>query len=229
MEERFPDEFITWHHKTYPGIKVDEIFGMDSKSGRVWMELARQIYCEQSENYRVIEHFDNGAPYLENYPGRISITHTSHLFAVATLPKTPEINLNGFNLRTAMGIDAELLDRKQVIKVRSKFLSEEEILLVKEDDLLENIIAWTSKEALYKIAFITGLDFKNDIQLKKLPIIQNDPLIGSDHILGEAIIRFPSITESEKPKNLPFFLYSYESYGCCITIAYSPKCAKFGK
>ena len=226
MDERFPDEFVTWHHKTAVGIKIDEVFGMDSKNGKVWTELARQIYCEQSENYRVIEHFDNGAPFLEGYPGRISISHTSHFFVVATLPKTPEINLDTFNPRTAMGIDAEPLSRTQVINVRNKFLSEEEEKYIPKDNLTANIIAWTSKEALYKASFSSNIDFRNDIVIKKLPELQSDPLNFTGQFLGDAIINFRD-ESGNTPQEMK--LFSYSSYGCCVTIAFSPKCAKFGK
>ena len=227
MDERFPYEFVTWHHKTPVGVKMDEVFGMDSKSGRTWIELARQIYCEQGEpNYRIIDHFENGAPFIEGYPGRISITHTTHFFAVASLPKTPEVNLDSFNQRTAMGIDAEPFDRQQVIKVRNKFLSDEEQLLIPENDIRMNVQAWTAKEALYKTAFTPGIDFKNDIRIISLPSVETNPEKKEETSLGEAIIKIPvnsDITELEMK------LYSYESYGCCITIAISPKAAKFGK
>lgn len=222
MDERFPDEFVTWQHKTFVGIKVSEVFGMDSKQGNVWNELAKQIYCEQGENYRVIGHFENGAPYLEGYPGRISLTHTTNFLAVAMLPKTPEINLDGFNPRAAMGIDAEPLTRSQVLKVRSKFLSEKEKELVGEENLEVNILAWTSKEAIFKCSFYSPLDFCQDIRLLKLPILQADPLKGDIESLGKAELSLPSGIQE-------FKLFSYESYSCCVTLAFSPKCAKFGK
>ena len=226
MDERFPDEFVTWHHKTFIGVKIDEVFGMDSKSGKAWIELARQIYCEQGENYRVIEHFENGAPYLEGYSGRISLTHTTHFLAIATLPKTPEVNLAEFNLRTAMGIDAEPLDRSQVLKVREKFLSADELGIIPEDNLEDNILAWTAKEALYKCALTQGLDFRDNIKIKKLPYLEKDPLKGSNDRLGDATLLIPKDNRIE-PYEMKIF--SYESYGCCVTVAFSPKCAKFGK
>ncbi|MCH5230255.1 MAG: 4-phosphopantetheinyl transferase family protein [Muribaculaceae bacterium] len=227
MDERFPDEFVTWHHKTPIGVKIDEVFGMDSKSGKVWLELARQIYCEQGEpNYRVMEHFNNGAPFLEGYPGRISITHTNHFFAVATLPKTPETDLEKFSPRSSMGIDAESLDRKQVVKIREKFLSDKEQEMIAEDNLQENILAWTSKEALYKAAMTPGLDWKNDLSIIRLPKLDENPEARGERSLGEALITFPAETGIE-PQSM--VLYSYESYGCCVTIALSPKAAKFGK
>lgn len=226
MEERFNDEFVTWHHKTPVGIKVDEVFGMDSRSGKVWMELARQIYCEQGEpNYRVIDHFSNGAPFLQGSQSRISITHTTHFFAVASLPRTPESDLAVFSPRTAMGIDTEPLDRSQVVKLRERFLSEEELKLIPAEDVVENVKAWTAKEALYKAAMTPGLDFRKSIRLLSLPAFDQSPSKGEPR-LGEAILEFPQET-GIAPQ--PMKLYSYESYGCCVTIAFSPKCAKFGK
>lgn len=217
---------MTWSHKTFVGIKVEEVFGMDSKSGRVWIELAKQIYSEQKEFYRVIEHFSNGAPYLEGYPARISLTHASHLFAVASLPKTPEINLDSFNPRTAMGIDAESLHRDQVLKIRSKFLSDSEMKIVKENDTEENIKAWTAKEAIYKAAFTPGLDFCKDIEIIKLPTLKEDPLKGTESDLGEALLKLPDSISSQP---LKMHLLSYVSYSCCVTIAFSSKCARFAK
>lgn len=227
MDERFPDEFVTWNHLTPIGVKVSEVFGMDSKSGKVWCELARQIYSEQGQpNYRVIEHFQNGAPFLEGYNGRISLTHTSNFFAVASLPKTPEINLEFFNPRAAMGIDAEPIDRQQVLKVRNKFLSEKERLFISSDNLLDNIIAWTSKEALYKSALTPGIDYVNNIVIEKLPKVSINPEKNGIIDTGSARIIFPADSEWSEQEMV---LYSYLSYDCCVTIALSPKCAKYGK
>ena len=227
MDQRFPNEFVTWNHKTPIGVKVDEVFGMDNKKGQTWISLAKQIFSEQGDtDYRIIEHFESGAPFMEGYSGRISLTHTKNLLAVAFLPKTPEVSLEVFNPRTALGIDAEPLERTQVIKVRDKFLNEKEKSLVPEEDIIANILAWTSKEALYKAALTAGLDFKKDIELLSLSALHKDPLNKTDLRLGDAKIHFPA--NSGIPVQ-EMKLYSYESYGCCISIAYSPKCAKFGK
>lgn len=226
MEERFPDEFVTWHHKTYVGIKIDEVFGMDSKTGRVWESLAKQIYSEQGgEYYPVIEHFENGVPYLEGYPGRISVTHSAHLLVVAALPKTPEVNLEEFNLRSAMGVDAESLQREQVLKIRHKFLSEDELKMIPEDDVRLNVLAWTAKEALYKATLGNAKDFCREIKIHKLPVIQKDPLKGSEEVLGLAYV---TLTDKNPEEPIPMKLYSYESYGCAVTLAFSPKCARYG-
>ena len=225
--ERFEDEFVTWHHKTPVGVKIDEVFGMDSKTGKVWLELAKQIYCEQGEpNYREIGHFENGAPFLWGSQSRISISHTDHFLVVASLPKTPESDLSKFSPRTAMGVDAERLERQQVIKIRERFLNKEELEKIPEEDLKKNIIAWTAKEALYKAAMTPGLDFREAIRLEELPEIDENPEKKKTETLGKAFIRFPEESGIETQEML---LYSYESYGCCVTIALSPKCAKFGR
>jgi phosphopantetheinyl transferase (holo-ACP synthase) len=210
-------DFIYWRHVTAPGIKVEEICGAEDRSGRVWIEMARQVYCENGKDgYRVIEHFDSGAPYLDDEPTRISVSHTTGLLVVASLPKTPEANLEIYSPRTAMGIDAEKLNRKQVLSIRSRFLNESEMSMIADDDIAQNILAWTSKEALYKAALTPGLDFRKDIHISKFPDMKNATI-------GEAEVVF-SDGHTE-----PFELFSYESEGCCVTIAYSPKCAKYQK
>lgn len=104
---------------------------METKSGRLWIDMAKQIYAENGRDaYREIGHFSNGAPFLFGSTSRISISHADHLLVVASLPRTPEADLSVFSPRTAMGIDAEHLDREQVVKVRSKFLSDDEMTLV---------------------------------------------------------------------------------------------------
>lgn len=217
-------EFIFWPHPTPVGIRVEEVSGMESKSGGLWREMARQIYCENGrDGYREIGHFANGAPFLFGSTTRISITHTDHLYAVATLPKTPEADLSSFSPRTALGIDAERVDRQQVLKIRERFLNEQELSIISADDLETNIIAWTSKEALYKAAMTPGLDFRNDISILSLPKMDLQMNIPGAPlpVIGSAFIR--------NPEEVPMELYSYKSDDCCVTIAYSPKCAKFSK
>lgn len=220
------DEFIYWPHPTPPGIKVEEVSGMTSRSGALWREMAMQIYCENGrDGFREIGHFSNGAPFLFGTTARISITHTDHLLAVASLPKTPEANLSEFNPRTALGIDAERLDRNQVLKVRQKFLSDAELAMVAGDDLEANIMAWTAKEALYKAAMSEGLDFRKAIRIESLPAIDRKMNLpgAPSPVIGKALVIHPLAGEVE------MHLYAYESEECCVTLAFSPKCAKFGR
>ncbi len=220
-------EFIYWRHHTLPGIKVEEVCGGDCYSLPIWTEMAYQVYSENGrDGYREIGHFRNGAPFLMGENGRISITHTDHFLAVATLPPTPEVDLSVFSERAAVGIDAERADREQTLRVRERFLSDEELNMIAKDDVRMNVMAWTAKEALYKAAMQEGLDWREDITIIALPKIgpavpvydkkEFDPIQT-----GEAIVK---IEDTE----YRFVLYSYESEGNIVTLAYSPRCAKFG-
>lgn len=239
------DEFIYWPHPTPVGVRVEEVCGMESKAGRIWEEMARQIYCENGRDvYREIGHFSNGAPFLFGQTTRISITHSGHLFAVASLPKTPEADLSRFTPRTALGIDAERDDRSQVLKIRDRFLSGEEKDFIDKDDVQANIIAWTAKEALYKAGMTEGIDFRTDIKILSLPRIDRKMNMpgAPEPTLGKAILRLPEIImpdaeEREKTKAVvkeyEMELYTYESETeterYIVTIAYSPKCAKYSR
>lgn len=220
-------EFIYWRHHTLPGIKVEEVCGGEDRSFKLWIEMAYQVYSENGkEGYREIGHFRNGAPFLVGETGRISITHTGRFMAVATLPDTPEVDLSVFSERAALGIDAERADREQTLRVREKFLSDQELQMIDKDDVKMNVMAWTAKEALYKAAMQEGLDFRNDIRLLSLPKIGPAvPVYDKNEFdpirTGEAVVKI-------EDKEYPFVLYTYESEGNLVTLAYSPRCAKFG-
>jgi len=165
------EDFIYWRHPTLPGIKVEEISGGETRKGATWLEMARQVYCENGrDSYREIGHFHNGAPFLFGEQSRISVTHCPGLLAVATLPSTPEVELGVYSRRAALGIDAERSDRRQVLDVRERFLSERELEMIPADDVRMNILAWTLKEAAYKAAFCEGLDLRRDIAIEKMPV-----------------------------------------------------------
>lgn len=220
-------EFIYWRHHTLPGIKVEEVCGGEDRSLKLWIEMAYQVYSENGkEGYREIGHFRNGAPFLVGETGRISITHTGRFMAVATLPDTPEVDLSVFSERAALGIDAERADREQTLRVREKFLSDQELQMIDKDDVKMNVMAWTAKEALYKAAMQEGLDFRNDIRILSLPKIGPAvPVYDKNEFdpirTGEAVVKI-------EDKEYPFVLYTYESEGNLVTLAYSPRCAKFG-
>ncbi len=229
-------DFIYWRHPTIPGIKVEEITGGEYYKGKVWLDMARQVYCENGrEAYREIGHFKNGAPFLYGETARISITHCDGLFAVATLPSTPEVELDSFSARAALGIDAERADRKQVLRIRERFLSSAELSLVPEDDLCLNVLAWTVKEAAYKAALTEGLDFRENIRIVRMPLLAPpvpvfDPkeygLPATTKVLPENYFGEVVIVADE---DLPMRLYSYMSDDFIVTLCYSPRCAKFGK
>lgn len=220
-------EFIYWRHGTPAGIVVEEISGGEDKSPAVWKAMALQVFGENGKDrFRIIGHYPNGAPYLEDEQQRISISHTSRFLCVAELPRTPEADLEKFGLRTALGIDCERCDREQTVKVRERVLSERELEMIDKEDIIGNVLLWTCKEALYKAALTPGLDFATQLEIIRPPVICEHPgPLNKENPspLGEGRIHFPD------GKTVTMDLYSYKSEGHVVTLAYSPKCAKFKK
>lgn len=205
------------------GIAVEEIYGADEKTPKVWKLFALQIFSEAESDYRDISHFDTGAPYLAGIPKRISISHTSHHLAVASLPKTSDINLEEVNLRTAIGIDIEKADRSQVFKVIDKFLTPAEQTLLPTpaaSDLQSPapfVLAWTCKEALYKSVLGLAPDWKEDYQILSLPSLAKDISDATKEKFGKAMINLPDSRKME------MILSSWESEGHIVTLAFSSK------
>lgn len=232
------NDFLYWRHPTLPGIKVEEITGASSRSGRVWLEMAYQVYCENGkDSYRDIGHYRNGAPFLYGEATRISITHCPGFLAVATLPPTPDAELGVFSPETSMGIDAERANRAQVLKIRSRYLCPTELNLVEADDVERSIQAWTMKEAAYKAALTEGISFRDNIIIEKMPPLgpptpvydrneydpHGDGTGFHDDDYGEVRVIFP---DGSCQKLLTF---SYASEGHIVTLAFSPQCVRFRK
>lgn len=211
------------------GVAVEMIYGADEKSAKVWKLFAMQIFSEADGDYRSIDHLECGAPLLGGIPQRISISHTSHCMVIASLPKTPEIPLDEVNVRSAMGIDLEKADRTQVLKIRDKFLSSTEKGLLpdttdvenaSEEDVRQHILAWTCKEALYKAVMGLAPDWKEDYRILSLPVIAADMKTADASKYGKAIIK---TAEGE----MEMLLCSWKFEGHIVTIAFSPKIARF--
>lgn len=233
-------EFIFWRHDTSVGIRIEEICGGEDKSTKLWKAMALQVFGENGgDRFREISHLESGAPLLDDTHQRISISHTQHFMVIAMLPRTPEADLEQFSPRTAMGIDCEPAHRKQVLRVVDRVMSPEELevarayavslqegdahhapMTAEDAEVTAFVLAWTIKEALYKAALIPGLDFRKHLIITSLPEICNNPLVRSAKI-GKGRIVFPDLSDVEMD------IFSYMSEGHIVTLAYSPKCAKF--
>ena len=210
-------EFIYERNVAPCGVAVEEIYGADEKSAKVWRLFAMQIFSESEGDYRSIRHLENGAPMLEDIPQRISISHTPHHLVVASIPKTPDINLEEVNIRTAMGVDIEKSDRNQVLKIRDKYLNPTEQRMIADEDVEANILAWTCKEALYKSIMGTAPYWKEDYQILKMPELASDIKSATRDKYGKGLV---------SPAEGGVFemnLTSWKTDGHIITIAFSSK------
>lgn len=212
------------------GIAVEEIFGAEEKSPKVWKLFAMQIFSEADGDYRSIVHFDNGAPLLDSIPQRISVSHTSHHLAVASIPKTPDIDLSLVNARTVLGIDIEKEDRRQVLKVTDKFLTPEELKMLPkfddpekapEDVVPAYILAWTCKEAMYKAVMGSAPDWKADYSILSLPKPAPDIKSATPDRFGKGRVTIPGADP------LDLILSSWQSEDHVLTLAFSKKIPLF--
>lgn len=168
-------DFIYERVRTPGHIKIETVTGGEHYKGKVWREIARQIYCENGrDGYREIGHFASGAPFLYGEDERISISHTEGCLVVATIKTPADANLTEFSPETALGVDVERADREQVIKLRERFLSEDELKLIDAEDIEKNILAWTCKEAMLKAGMDAAIDWHHSIRFERLPSLLCD-------------------------------------------------------
>lgn len=149
--------------------------------GKVWREMAMQIYCEHgTDRYREIGHYGSGAPFLYDEDIRISISHTAGCLVVASLEIPSGRDLSAFSPDIALGVDVERADRDKALKLRERFLTPEELSVIKAESVEENILAWSCKEAMLKATMDSGIDWRNHLTILRLPA----PLSEKEYISG---------------------------------------------
>lgn len=164
------EDFVYERIMTPVGVKIETVTGGGHYKGKVWREIAMQIYCENGKDgYREVGHFRSGAPFLYDANERISISHTDGCLVVATLPVAVNTVLSEFSEAAALGVDVERIDREKVMRVRERFLNDKELGWISEETVEQNIIAWTLKEAALKAGMDSSIDFRNDISIVSMP------------------------------------------------------------
>lgn len=139
------------------GIAVEDLMELQVKRQRE-KATERLLLCRAFGQPVSLCHDEQGAPFVEGFDVNISITHTPHLVAVA------------INEHQVVGVDAEQMNRQQVLRVRDKFLNDKEKLFIAPDDLAAHVIAWTAKEAIIKAERNSALDWTNGICLEPFAV-----------------------------------------------------------
>ena len=70
------------------------------------------------------------------------------------------------------GVDIET-KRKQILKIKHKFLNQTDINNIDMDNISDLILIWTLKESIYKLCHYSGIDFKDQIFISSLDIKNN--------------------------------------------------------
>lgn len=212
-------------------ITVEEVYEDEETtlSDKVWQQMAYQIINENGKDgYREMGHFNTGVPFIKNEESRVSITNTRHFVTVAFMPINADVDLSVFSPETALGIDAEHSNRRQVLNVRDKFLNETETALIDADDLKKHILAWTAKEAVLKALLVPpGYDYRNDITILSLPEPKPiDSLLKTGKFVtgkAKAVYNYVTGNYPDDKNEFVFTLLSYESDGVNVTVAYIEK------
>lgn len=122
----------------------------------------------------IIAYDDKGKPYLSSDSKHISISHSHDKLAII------------INEKESTGIDIELI-RDKVLKIKHKFLTNEELLEV-NDDVEKMLIYWAAKETLYKIYGLKEVDFIAHLFVKPFTKHKLGTIIGN--------INLPNFKES---------------------------------
>ena len=93
-----------------------------------------------------------GKPNVKDKNKFISISHSKNFVAFA-------------NDTSPIGVDIEELSPR-ILKVWSRYLHPEEFAIFDTTSIFDLTVAWTIKEALFKLNTKTGIDFKNDLRIK---------------------------------------------------------------
>lgn len=154
LEEEVPQLMALCREK---GIPVDDVLDLPVKRQRE--KAAERLLLSRAFGQPVVLcHDGQGAPFVEGLDVNISITHTTRLVALAV------------NERQTIGLDAELEDRKQVLRVRDKFLNAEEQAFIADGDQIAHVVAWTAKEAVIKAERNSAIDWTEGIRLEPFAI-----------------------------------------------------------
>ena len=140
------------------GIVADDLEGLPVKRQRE--KAAERLLLYRALGHPVtLSHDRQGAPSVEGQEHvNISITHTPRLVALAV------------DDSQVIGLDAELMDRRQVLRVRDKFLNAGEQQFIDPGDLAAHVVAWTAKEAIIKGERNSAIDWTEEIRLEKFVV-----------------------------------------------------------
>lgn len=98
---------------------------------------------------------EHNKPYLINPARSISVSHSGN-FSAALIDQNPS-SING--------LDVEMIHPK-ILRVADKFLSEQELKFLGDDQLLNAIILWSAKEAAFKFVGKQGVFMKEHIHIQ---------------------------------------------------------------
>lgn len=111
----------------------------------------RRVVREELGRGVHISYNDNGAPQVDIPERWIGVSHSEGSVAVAFADEP-------------VGIDIESSERDTFERVKSRYMSDEEMAL--SDDALWAVYVWTAKEAMYKLYGERGVELRDDLRVE---------------------------------------------------------------
>lgn len=147
-------------------LELEELNKIKYESKKLqWLSL-RALLNEILQVKADIKYTEKGKPYLEGHHLKISFSHTLKFAAVIV------------NKEKETGIDIEKINPK-VERIKSKFLSEQELGDDKKEYVLEKLLVyWGAKEALYKLYGKKELAFKENILIDPFEFMDTGTIKG---------------------------------------------------
>ncbi len=138
-------------HLTESDVKYIESLSSNKRRAEIasWRDLLRRSFAISAD----ILYFSSGAPYIADSEAYISVSHSS-TYVVVMLSDSP------------CAIDIESISRN-FERVSSRYVTDAERELLPNNRLLLPIL-WSTKEALFKLSPLDGLDFLNDIEVVEI-------------------------------------------------------------
>ena len=118
-----------------------------------------------------IAHLPSGKPYFVDFPMNITISHTKGYVAV------------GLHTTSSLGVDIEQVSDR-VLKVTSRFVRADEFKglsrLSSETQLFVYLLAWSAKEAMFKVLDLPEVDFLEHLHVSKFSLQTAGVFIGHE-------------------------------------------------
>tara|TARA_B100001109_G_C18864477_1_gene476179 strand:+ start:3797 stop:4435 length:639 start_codon:yes stop_codon:yes gene_type:complete len=119
-----------------------------------WLSV-RYMLNELTPNFQDIEYNKYGKPFLTNLDLHISISHSVNRIACS------------LNQKHETAVDIQKISPK-ILRIKDKFLNQHEYELIDQNDITQLTIAWSIKEALFKMYGKDDIFLKPNIEVTSL-------------------------------------------------------------
>jgi len=148
MEESIEDLLMLFSD---PGQQLEQMQHLTAQCRRLEWLSVRALLKNLCGEEKLIEYLPSGMPYLSDNSFHISISHTRGYVAVI------------LSSQKKVGIDIEQYGER-ILKLRAKFLSEQEIETINADkEVYHLLLYWSAKETVFKLLGEQDVEFREHL------------------------------------------------------------------